>query len=209
MKQVEVAELVTMLTLAFPRPVIQEGTMRLYEKMLIDLDKDKAHAAVARLIGTAKFLPTIAEIRSASADLVMGPRRVGAEAWGDVNEAVRKFGRYRAPVFSDPIVAECVRCFGWQSICDSTNDIADRARFVELYDQLAARVRSDQVAGPSLALPAPKDAPQRHLASLTAKLGNGGEDMCLECRAKNRATPPSRSHWPGCTLAKPGDEELI
>lgn len=153
MKESEVCELVAVLSAAFVRPPMTERTCQVYERMLLDLDRETAHRAVARLVNTSKWLPTIAEIRAASVELNLGARRAGAEAWGDVSEAVRKFGRYQEPSFSDPLVAECVRSFGWLSICDSTNDIADRARFIELYDQLAERGRRDQVAGNALALP--------------------------------------------------------
>lgn len=158
MKKADVAELVVMLSMAFPRPVMKDGTMRIYERMLLDLDRDLAHKACARLIASSKWLPTISEIRASAVELEMGACRTGGEAWGDVNDAVRRFGRYANPKLDDPLVAECVRLFGWLSLCDSTNDVADRARFIELYDQLAARGRLDLVAGAKLALPSAEQA---------------------------------------------------
>lgn len=172
MTQADVAELVATLSMAFPRPVMQEGTMRIYERMLLDLDRERAHQACARLIVSSKWLPTIAEIRSAATELEFGAVRAGAEAWGDVNEAVRRVGRYGVPKFADPVVAVCVRSFGWLALCDSTNDTADRARFIELYDQLAARDRRDAVAGPSLALPSWRTS-NNDVRALVAGIGGG------------------------------------
>jgi hypothetical protein len=175
MTQLEVAQLVAMLAAAFPHARIGEKTMQVYESMLADLDHEAAKRACARLLSTAKFMPTIAEIRGATVDMEHGPRRIGAEAWGDVNDAVRRFGRYQPPAFEDPLVAECVRSFGWSSLCDSTNDTADRARFIELYDGLAARQRADKVAGGGLSLPSGDRSPQRRLEAVPgiAKIGRG------------------------------------
>lgn len=160
MKESEVTELVAVLVAAFPRPPIAEKTVAIYEQMLRDLAVEVAHRAVARLVATSKWLPTIAEIRAAAVEAQLGARRAGAEAWGDVNDAVRRVGRYGTPKFADPLVAEAVRSLGWLAICDSTNDVADRARFIELYDSLAVRARGDQVAGATLALPKPATRPR-------------------------------------------------
>lgn len=153
MTPADTAELVAMLSAAYPNSKIPEATCRVYESMLADLDRESAHRAVSRLMATSKWLPTIAEIRSAAVDLRLGAQRLGGEAWGDVSAAVRRFGRGQSPTFDDPIVAECVRQMGWLSICNSTNDAADRARFIEMYNGLAARARLDVVAGDALALP--------------------------------------------------------
>jgi hypothetical protein len=167
MTEADVAELFAMLTGAFPNAKVTPMTGAMYRKALVDLDRDRAAAAVLRLANTAKYFPAIAEIRAAAVELEHGPRRAGAEAWGDVGLAVRRIGRYREPTFDDPLVAECVASFGWLTLCDSTNDVADRARFIELYDQLAERGRRELVAGPALALPAPKrELPKVELRSI-------------------------------------------
>lgn len=63
MKRSEAAELVMMLMGAFPSGKTNESTSRLYEEMLADLDVTRARRAVTKLIRTAKFLPSISEIR--------------------------------------------------------------------------------------------------------------------------------------------------
>lgn len=147
MTQVETAKLVAVLLAAFPAAKVTGGTSQVYEKMLADLDYVAANAAVERLIATARFMPTVAEIRDAAMTLTTGEKRPGGDAWGDVLKAVRRFGRYRDPVFDDPLVARCVAALGWVEICDSENQQADRARFIQLYDELAVSDRKDRVAG--------------------------------------------------------------
>jgi hypothetical protein len=135
-------------------------------------------------MATSKFLPTIAEIRAAAVEMAHGARRLGGEAWGDVGSEIRRVGAYGEPQFTDPVAAECVRLMGWRNLCLGTNDAADRARFVELYDGLAVRARADQVAGEALALPKPQSQPVRALPAAwtphqggPAKLESTGRGM--------------------------------
>lgn len=165
MTAVEVQRLVTVLVASFSTRGMADpaATQAIYRRMLADLDYAAAHAAVERLLATAKFLPTIAEIREAALEVTAGPRRHGGDAWRDVLEAVSRYGRNRLPSFDDAVTAACVRSLGWQEICNSENQVADRARFIELYDKLAREQRVERVAG---GLPA-----QRALAAQRAHGG--------------------------------------
>lgn len=144
----EASKLVTLLAAAFPRAGVTTATSEVYEAMLADLPYPEASEAVARLLRTSRFLPTIAEIREAAVELKRGALRSGAEAWGDVLKQIRRVGHVGVPKFQDPITAECVRILVWRNLAiEGTNDAADRARFCELYDDLARRDRVDEVAG--------------------------------------------------------------
>lgn len=154
MKAIEAAKLVAMLAAAYRDTKITTETSRVYETCLADLDFPAAQAAVLRLINTSKWLPTVAEIRAAAVDIQRGPVRVGGEAWGDVLAEIRRTGYIGVPSFNDPLVAECVRLMTWRGLCLGENEAADRARFIELYDSLAARQRADEVAGRALPAPA-------------------------------------------------------
>ena len=135
--------------------------------MLADLDFELAKRAVTRLIATSKFLPTIAEVRSAATAFELGPVRAGGEAWGDVVAAIRFVGHYGIPKFEDPLVAHCVECLSWRGLCLGENEAADRARFIEMYDAVAERRRTDDVArAEPLRLP---DRDLRHLPASKPK----------------------------------------
>jgi hypothetical protein len=114
------------------------GMVLAYAAGLCDLEAEVVRGAIVRLARTSKFLPTIAEIREACITNARGPKRPGADAWGDVLAAVRDEGVYRRPVqdflFKDPLVLRAVRSLGWSELCLSENQTADRARFIELYD---------------------------------------------------------------------------
>lgn len=126
------------------------GTVEVYQALLVDLPFQAAMAAVTAVAKTHRFptvLPSVAEIREATLTLTHGARRPGGDAWGDVLRAVRRFGAYRTPSFDDPLVARAVAALSWREICTSENQAADRARFVELYDQLAATARREILTG--------------------------------------------------------------
>ncbi len=150
MTKSEARQLVAVLFAAYQQANIREKTLEVYETMLADLEFHPTQQAIMRLVATSKWLPTIAEIRAMSVDLKFGPQRSGLEAWGDVVAAIRAVGSYGCPKFEDPCVAECVRIMDWRTLCLSENDTADRARFVELYDNLQTRERRDHVAGRQL-----------------------------------------------------------
>jgi hypothetical protein len=155
----EVRQLVAMLIGAFPHTKANEFTVKAYERMLVDLDVKLAAATVEHLMATRTFMPTIAEVRSTCAEMQHGPVAAGGEAWGQVLHAIGRYGYYRVPgqdfTFADPVVARCVEAMGWRNLCSSENQVADRARFTELYDKLAKQERVDVVAG---ALPAVRAA---------------------------------------------------
>ena len=124
-----------------------EATARAYRRGLDDLDENVAMHAIDRLIKTAERLPTIAALRKAALEIQHGRKRPGGEAWGDVLKAMRSYGHIREPgihfQFEDPLVARAVAAFGWQDLCGSENAIADRARFIELYESLEGNARAD------------------------------------------------------------------
>lgn len=65
MTPVEVSKLVTLLMACYPGVRFPDGTVVAYETFLVELDHDRAKAAVRDLVRTSKFMPTIAEIVTA------------------------------------------------------------------------------------------------------------------------------------------------
>ncbi len=159
MKDSEVIEIVGMIVAAYPSSKLDAASSKIYRTMLVHLPADIARAAVTRLLATSKFAPSIAEIRSAAAELEHGPVRTGAEAYDVVLKAIRihgpAFGDHKEPTFLDPLIPKCLGVWGtWNDACDSpSNDPGGRARFIELYDELARRQRDAVVSG--IALPEP------------------------------------------------------
>lgn len=122
-------------------PVDTALQLDVWTEMLGDLEYRSVDLAVRSMAGTNTWAPSIAEIREAVLELEQGPVRQGAEGWRDFLEAVSRYGSYRVPVFSDPVVARVVASLGWKELCLSENQVADRARFIDLYDRLACDER--------------------------------------------------------------------
>ena len=112
--------------------------------ILDDIESRDVLGALKRHLATSKWLPTPAEIRTIVDEAAHGRRRNGGDAWGDVRREIGRAGRYRAPRFDDAITALAVSRLGWVELCDSENAVADRARFIELYDRLAATSRREE-----------------------------------------------------------------
>lgn len=138
--------------------------MDLYAAVFADLDYTEANAALLRHIRTSEYFPTPAEIGRIVDQARHGRARTGAAAWEDVRRAIGAIGGNREPHFADPVTAAVVRGLGWRELCQSTNATADRARFIEDYDQRAAHFAEDRsVAGlPGVARPALHPVDQLH-----------------------------------------------
>lgn len=189
MTRAEAQKLVMLLFAAFPAqtrnvaPAEARASAEVYARGLEDLDRDLAARAVDALVKSARFLPTVAEIRAACVVTQHGRRRGGAEAWGDVIRAIGRYGYMRRPgidfAFDDPLVARAVDAFGWANLCGSENATADRARFIEHYDQLAENAHADAQLAPGATSPLLPE-PRRSLATggaipLRAALPTGGD----------------------------------
>lgn len=192
MTQSECAKIVAVLLAAFPNAKVTTKTSEVYERMLLDQEYPVVNAAVERLLATSRFMPTIAEIRDACLDLSTGERKAGGEAWGELLKAISRNGIYRSPgvdfVFTDPVVGRCVESMGWTNLCNSENAVADRARFIELYDKLAIGERRQRNAG---ALPA-----AQRLNSLTEADGDAASAQATSIIgnvAKQLTTPRAPS----------------
>lgn len=139
---------------AYPDSKWTDDTVSAYENAIARQPFEAARAAVQRIIATAKFRPSIAELLSACVDVQFGAKRGGLEAWDDVCKAIRKFGQYRVPKFEDDKARQAMEMIGgWRYVCLSENEMSDRARFIEAYDALADRERADVASG--IALPSP------------------------------------------------------
>lgn len=162
MKQSEVIEIVGMIVAGFPTSKLDSAGVNIYRKMLVDLPAEPTRKAITRLLGTHKFTPSIAEIRAAVAEQTHGAPRTGEEAYTELMAAVDRCGRdygQGVPKFRDPLIARCIGVWGsWNDLCNSPrDDPGGRARFVELYNDLAQRQRQDLASG--IPLPAANDTP--------------------------------------------------
>ncbi len=128
---------------AYPHVNATEQTVAMYDDLLSDIPDELLHTVIRRSIAESKFLPTIAEIRTAAYDTTHPQRLLAIEAWNEVKTQMRKVGWVGTPKFSDDITAQVVKSMGWRYLCASENEMADRAQFTKAFDALSNRQETD------------------------------------------------------------------
>lgn len=144
-KTERIAHILGMLVVAYPSGLITDETTTLYTRMLSDIDPTVLETAVLQHIATSRFFPTVAELREAAMKIASPACQhpTSAEAWGEVKGQMRKVGWCGHPWFSDPLIYKIVAIFGWQELCGSENDEADRAHFMQMYQTSLEREKQD------------------------------------------------------------------
>jgi hypothetical protein len=128
------------------------GMAAIYTAGLADLDAGIVRDAVQRLVRTSVYMPTVAEIRQAAGVVIHGQQDTGVDQWGSVVRAIREQGMYKQPgadfKFNDPITDRVVRALNWRELCasDHAAAVADRARFIDAYNQIAKLERTEAQA---------------------------------------------------------------
>ena len=178
----DIAKLVAVTSAAYPAWQVNEYTIEVYYQDLRDLPADLLFAAAAKARTNAArnlaFAPSTGEIRQAAAEILRSVQGVPSsfQAWQEVNRAMLEVGSYGKPTFSHSLIGQAVDALGWRNLCMSDNAVADRARFLQAYEQLADRNETEMMEPPAVrgyieqasgrALPAPFD----QIKQLTARL---------------------------------------
>jgi len=143
----EIAEIVGVLLEMFPAFKLKldkqgrKAMFKAYHLILSDLDAGCLQQVCVHLGSTQTFFPAAGEIRQAYfrlADRAAGIPTAD-EAWAEVKGMFKRgYSRYlypRVQDFSHPRVFKALEGIGdWRALCDSTNDTADRARFLQAYE---------------------------------------------------------------------------
>lgn len=139
---------------AYPNKAIGEETIQIYLRLLADIPADLLKAAALAHVTQSQFFPTVAELRDAGAALM--ERALGLpnayDAWNEVCRAITTHGHIRTPEFTHPLIKKAVdACGGWRTLCMSENQIADRARFFQVYEVYQGRQQEEHRMLPEVA----------------------------------------------------------
>lgn len=119
--------------------------IEMWYKLLADLDAQLVSAAVQQHICTSRFPPTVADIREACSKVTTVDRKDWLEGWREVTKCIGLYGYYRpqealkALRSFDVTTGRVAEMLGWQNLCMSENQIADRANFRQAYETIQAR----------------------------------------------------------------------
>lgn len=146
----EFDQLRALLKTAYPNHnlISDQYAIRMWYKMLNDLDYHIAENAVMEHISTHTFPPSIAEIRKLCVDRTTRPVLSFSEAWGKVTNAISKYGFYQpreAFAELDELTLSVVKELGWSNICNSTNQDSLRANFRIAYESKAKQIEKDRL----------------------------------------------------------------
>lgn len=191
MKPSEARKLTFMLWDRYPHAKREETTLEGYANGIRDLRFDDVAEALGRIVRTSEcaFPPTVAKVRRSVLEAKQGPRRTGEEAWGIALQGIRKFGRDTVPKFSDRTITQVVRMWGgWCAFCNSpeSDSMADRARFINLYNDMSLKSVESHLAAPGLLPPAP-DA-QRRLQDGSQSVGGLIGDLASKMTTKTEGS---------------------
>lgn len=142
----ETKQLIARAVVAYPfsQKTDLTNTIQVWAELLADISYPLANAALARHITTKNYFPTIAEIRSAVAEMsgVNSELPSAEDAW---KEVMKKLDYYSRPKYSHPLIQQAVDCIGYISLCNSENPVADRAHFYRAYNNYRDRVLNDNI----------------------------------------------------------------
>jgi len=155
-EQKDIAQVIGVLSAAFPNFKPTELTAEIYFQTLADIPADELKAAVLHCVGQSgrAFAPSIGEIRGAVAELRSFAANVPSsyQAWEEVQrQIVENGGDYGKPEWSSPLVEEAVKRLGWRTLRMSEDATADRARFLQCYEQLVERATKQEMILPHVA----------------------------------------------------------
>lgn len=166
----EFAVFVDRLKTAFPKDNLLStpDQMEWWYDLLKELPFQTAMLSLKKYALFNKFPPTIAELMTIAADLMAERLPDADEAWGEIMQAVRKYGYPQEAKALDSLsetVRKTVERIGYQSICQSPCDQINtfRAQFKGFYDaeyrrtlevhKTPERLRLEQAAIKQAALP--------------------------------------------------------
>lgn len=133
-------------------PHLQEKNMKptlmLWKEMLTDLPYAVALPGMKKLLSTAKFFPSIAEIREACTAMTEPRQLTHDEAWRMVLDAVSKYSSYKeleGLASLPPMVRDVARNIGWREICMSEQPDVIRGQFRQAWEAHSAREKEMRV----------------------------------------------------------------
>lgn len=151
----DIAKLIVLLSAAFPNWTPNEYTTEVYYQDLQDIPTEELFVAAQHCRSEAgrKFAPSTGEIRGTVSELRKMSSNLPSsfQAWEEVQRnLIENGGDFGTPVWTHVIVEQAVRSIGWRNIRMSENPTADRARFLQAYDQLTERAAKENMLIPDV-----------------------------------------------------------
>ncbi len=172
-------KIIGVLVAAYPYAKITKPTITAYVEALADLPDESLELSCKKCLATLKYFPTVAELRSAAAEIQIGTSHFppALEAWGQMWKEINDSPYHpdanpgELPKLSNAIAARCLKAMGLRYLYCSENGMSDRAQFIKLYDSYVERAKEDAVLPPALKSPENNPALES-MANLTKQLSS-------------------------------------
>ena len=171
-KREQIAKLVGVMAAAYPHAQVTEQTIEVYCRILRDLPFEELSLAAEQCLAESRFMPTIAELRGKVLELrrLADDAPSAFEAWQQVATAAR--GSY-ADAWHDRIDQAVMQLMGASTpgqamrlLGRATADemVSHRARFIELYDRMEGKSRTQAAMLPEVREAARRILSGQHVA---------------------------------------------
>jgi len=141
----EFLQVMTFLSASYPRHQLTDETLEAYRAIVGDLDVALFRAAALQIASRdSPWFPSAGQLRQAAFRLLEREAGVpdAGTAWGEVCKLIREVGHWGVPEYSHPLIGAAVDGIGgWADLCKNDNKVADRARFLQVYEVMATRER--------------------------------------------------------------------
>ena len=142
----EFAKFAASLKTFYPRENLlpNREALALWYEQLKDIPYNVASAALNKWVSTERWSPTIADLRRLSVELTGNGVEDWGSAWKKVVDVIGFYGHTdmgKALAEVPEVAAEAVRQIGYLNLCMSENQVADRAHFQKVYEQIAEKER--------------------------------------------------------------------
>lgn len=145
----DMMKILAVLSEVYPKFEVNEVKAAVFFELLGDLDYKVVQSAVKKHMLISEFPPTIAEIRKLATEIKNPELQItAADAWGEVQKAIRYFGWYcgeEALASMSNGTRRVVEHIGWQNICESENMDVIRGQFMKMYGQIEAREKTEAI----------------------------------------------------------------
>ena len=155
--------------------------MKIYMEFTATIPAVVLEKTCKKLVAEARFLPTIAEIADAAAEIIGETNeelriKPWNEAWGEIERAMQATPWGKTPQFSTPEIAQAVNSFGWLPLqCSLAEDMPTvRAQMRRFYEDACRRskskAKSDYALGrnPAGIIGVPKEKIENRSSGLTS-----------------------------------------
>lgn len=144
-----IGDVIKFLRATYPRQEFSADNVKAYVMMLEDLPIDHLRMAAMKLAADSKWFPTIAELRATVADLDLQSRGI-VSAIEAYDIAMRYDIMRIKPDYPDVNAAARMSCYTVTDMRKSQNVAADRARFIEAYNEILSQRRQEITNTPTV-----------------------------------------------------------